>query len=140
MNVPARLLSDYEDSINMGRESWQTPARDNSFYDNLVADARIQGMNDPAIQELNAMADSRSRSVQPDVRFDDEGNPFLEGTIDNAPVGNNPLNTATRSAIDDTELPFDPVTGADNPGYIPSDPVLVVNSTPSETVISMEGN
>lgn len=140
MNVPARLLSDYEDSINMGRESWQTPARDNTFYDNLVADARIQGMNDPAIQELNAMADSRSRSVQPDVRFDDEGNPFLEGTIDNAPVGNNPLNTATRSAIDDTELPFDPVTGAANPRYIPSDPTIVVNSTPSETVISMEGN
>lgn len=140
MNVPARLLSDYEDSINMGRESWQTPARDNTFYDNLVADARIQGMNDPAIQELSAMADSRSRSVQPDVRFDDEGNPFLEGTIDNAPVGNNPLNTATRSAIDDIELPFDPVTGAANPRYIPSDPVIVVNSAPSETVISMEGN
>lgn len=127
MNVPARLLSDYEDSINIGRESQQTPARDNSFYDNLVADARIQGMNDPAIQELNAMADSRSRSVQPDVRFDDEGNPFLEGTIDNAPVGYNPLNTATRSAIDDTELPFDPVTGANNPNY--------VSGIPSKTLI-----
>lgn len=126
MNVPARLLSDYEDSINIGRESWQTPARDNSFYDNLVADARIQGMNDPAIQELNAMG-ARPRNVHPDIRFDDEGNPFLEGTIDSAPVGNNPLNTATRSAIDDTELPFDPVTGAANPNY--------VSGIPSKTYI-----
>lgn len=108
MNIPARLLSDYEDSINMGRESWQTPARNNSFYDNLVADARIQGINDPAIQRLNAMADNST--------------------------------STTRSAIDDTELPFDPVTGAVNPRYIPSDPVIVVNSAPSETVISMEGN
>lgn len=95
MNVPARLLSDYEDSINMGRESWQTPARDNSFYDNLVADARIQGMNDPAIQELNAMADNST--------------------------------STTRSAIDDTELPFDPVTGAGNPNY--------VSGIPSKTYI-----
>lgn len=95
MNVPARLLSDYEDSINIGRESWQTPARDNSFYDNLVANARIQGMNDPTIQELNAMADN-STSI-------------------------------TRSAIDDTELPFDPVTGAANPNY--------VSGIPSKTLI-----
>lgn len=121
MNAPARLLSDYEDSINMGRENWQTPARDNSFYDNLVAEARIQGMNDPAMRELNAMG-TRPRSVQPDVRFDDEGNPFLEGTIDNAPIGNNPLDTTTESAINNTELPFDPVTGAANPSYLAKAP------------------
>lgn len=90
MNVPARLLRDYEDSINIGRESWQTSARNNSFYDNLVADARIQGMNDPAIQELNAMADNST--------------------------------STTRSAIDDTELPFDPVTGAANPNYVSPSP------------------
>lgn len=100
MNIPARLLSDYEDSINMGRESWQTPARENSFYDNLVADARIQGTNDPAIQELNAMADNST--------------------------------STTRSAIDDIELPFDPVTGAANPNYVSPSPRTVYTNWQDE--------
>lgn len=102
-SAPARLIDDYANSIEEADrwERWQMQRAENA------------------------------RSTEPNIVFDDEGNPFLEGTTDDNTVRSNSLNTMSSRGIDGQELPF-LSDGTPNPNYtftpendiLPADPVI----------------